>query len=238
MANLKQRINQGETILGVTTIVSIERDRLEALIESGPYDFVWVDSQHSPFNEESLVGFCLMAQDMGVPVQVRLKHTSHASLAGNYVDLGPSGVEVPQVETAATVDEAIDAFYYPQAGKRSWGGVARVGIEGRSDRLEYAEWWGETGVLWVQIESVDAVTNARELAKAGVDCLSFGPADLSFSLEAHPHHPFNNVDDCVRHVVEQLRDTHATVCFRNYEPSARQKYIDMGVTVLLERPGG
>ena len=142
------------------------------------------------------------------------------------------------METVATVDEAVDGFYYPQFGKRSWGGVARVGIAERSDRLEYAKWWGETGVLWLQIESVEAVTKARELAKAGVDCLSFGPADLSFSMEAHPHHPFKSVDDCVRHVVEQLRDTDSTVCFRNYDPALRQKYIDMGVTVLLERPGG
>ena len=234
MANLKERIHQGETIVGVSTRVTIERDRLEALIEAGPYDFIWVDSQHEPFNEERLVEFCLMAQEMGVPVQLRIKHTRLASLAGAYLDLGPSGVEIPQVETSATVDDAIEGFYYPQFGKRSWGGLPRVGIQERSDRLEYADWWGKTGVLWVQIESVEAVTKAREFAKPGVDCLSFGPADLSFSLEAHPHHPFKNVDDCVRYVVEQLRDTDATVCFRNYAPSARQKYIDMGVTVLLE----
>jgi len=235
MANLKERIRRGEDVLGVSVSMNVEKDRLAGIIESGPYDYVWVDAQHSPFNEERLFEFCGMANEMGVPAWVRLKHTRDAVLAGNYLDLGPSGIEVPQVETTATVDTALNAFYYPQTGLRSWGGTARVGLDGREDRLEYAKWWGETGVLWVQIESVDAVTNARALAKPGVDCLSFGPADLSFSMEAHPHHPFQSVDDCVRHVVEQLRDSDVAVCFRSYVPEMRQKYRDMGVTVLLER---
>ncbi len=169
-----------------------------------------------------------------MPAILRIEHTRRAYLVGNYLDLGPAGVEVPQVETQTTVDEATDAFYYPQQGKRSWGGVARLGFEPEIDRLEYARWWGETGVLWVHIESVDAVSNARQLAREGVDCLSFVPNDLRFSMEAHPHHPFKSVDDCVRHVVEQLRDTTVAACFRNRTPDNRRKYADMGVTVLLE----
>ena len=235
MANLKERIRKGENVLGVSVAMDVEKDRLAAIIESGPYDYVWVDAQHSPFNEERLVEFCGIANEMGVPAWVRLKHTRDAVLVGNYLDLGPSGIEVPQVETVETVNTALDGFYYPQTGLRSWGGTVRVGFEHREDRLEYARWWGETGVLWVQIESVDAVTNAKSLAKPGVDCLSFGPADLSFSMEAHPHHPFQTVDDCVRHVVEQLRDSDVAVCFRSYVPEERQRYRDMGVTVLLER---
>ncbi|MCZ6681087.1 MAG: aldolase/citrate lyase family protein, partial [Candidatus Poribacteria bacterium] len=127
-------------------------------------------------------------------------------------------------------------FYYPQIGIRSWGGGARKGTEGRSDRLEYAQWWSEYGVLWMQIESIPAVTNARKLAKPGVDCLSFGPADLTFSIEAYPHHTFKTVDDGVRHVCEQLADTSVAVCYRNGSPDTREKYAEMGVTVFLEYP--
>ena len=86
----------------------------------------------------------------------------------------------------------------------------------------------------MQLESINAVTNARGLAKQGVDCLSFGPNDLSFSLESQPDHHLKTVDDCVRHVVEQLRDTTVAACFRNRTPDNRRKYADMGVTVLLE----
>ena len=235
MTSLKQRIRNGEVVIGASVPMDADRDRVQAVVESGPYDYVSIDSQHAPYNEDRLFAFCEMAQELGVPAQFRIKHTRHSYLVGNYLDLGPSGVEVPQVETEATAEEAVQNFYYPQKGIRSWGGLNRVGLDGREDRLEYAAWWAETGVLWLQLESVEAVTKARRLAMPGVDCLSFGPADLSFSLEAHPQHPFKTVDDCVQHVVDQLKDSPTAVCFRSYERELRQKYIDMGVTVLLER---
>jgi 2-dehydro-3-deoxyglucarate aldolase/4-hydroxy-2-oxoheptanedioate aldolase len=214
--------------------MTTERGPLEEVIEKGGFDFVSVDSQHAAFNEERLWGFCQMAAEIGIHVQFRIKHTRHTYLVGNYLDLGPSGVEVPQVELEETVEDAVANFYYPQRGVRSWGGRARLGSGSRPDHVEYRKWWNETGVLWIQIESVDAVSNARQLSKAGVDCLSFGPMDLTLSLEAHPLHPFKTVDDCVQHVVDLLDGSDTKVCYRNNTPDARQKYLDMGVTVMLE----
>ena len=234
--SLKQRIHSGELVIGVVAPVSAGRDRLEEILSKDSYDFIWVDSQHAAFNEERLVEMCKMAEEIGMQVLLRIKHTRHTYLVGNNLDLGPSGIEVPQVEEEATVVEAIDNFYYPQVGIRSWGGLARPRFTDGTDRVEYAGWWNGYGVLWIQVESIAAVADARKLAKPGVDCLSFGPADLSFDLEGHPGHTLKSVDDCVRHVLEELKDTDVKVCFRNYVPELRDKYIDMGVTVLLERP--
>ena len=48
------------------------------------------------------------------------------------------------------------------------------------------------------------VDNARALVRPGVDYLAFGPNDLSFDLEARPEYPLRTVDDCMRHVAEQV----------------------------------
>ena len=235
--NLKQRIGSGEQIIGANVGMTHTQDQLKKIVESGAFDFLWVDGQHSAFSEERLVEFCDRADTLDADVMFRIKHTYHSYLVGNLLDLGPAGIEVPQVETEATVEEAVDFFYYPQQGTRSWGGGARRKVsEGGGDRLKYAAWWNNYGVLMMQLESIPAVTGARRLAKAGVDCLSFGPNDLMYSIEAHPQHPFRDVDDCVRHVVDQLRDSETMVCFRNHAPEDRGKYIDMGVTVFLESP--
>lgn len=233
---LKQRIHDGEHIFGVAAPIWADRERLSAILNRGDYDFVSTDSQHAAFNEERLVAFCEIAEELDIPVIFRIKHTRHTYLIGNYLDLGPSGVEVPQVVTGATVDEAVANFYYPQIGVRSWGGNARRGAKERTDRLEYAQWWSEYGILWLQMESIESVNHARSLAKQGVDCLSFGPVDLTFNIEAHPNQPLQTVDDCVRHVAQQLADTSVAVCFRNGTPDTREKYAEMGVTVFLERP--
>ncbi len=55
-------------------------------------------------------------------------------------------------------------------------------------------------------------------------------------MEAHPQHPFRTVDDCLQHVLKQIEGMDTKVSFRSYDHNLRNKYIDMGVTVLMERP--
>ena len=85
----------------------------------------------------------------------------------------------------------------------------------------------------MQIESINAVTNARKIAKPGIDCLSFGPADLSFSIESYPNHFLQPVDDCAQHVASQLEGTGVAVCLRGVDSEDRDRYIDMGITMFL-----
>ncbi len=234
--SLKQRIHRGETVIGVSVPIDADRSQMEDILSKDSYDFLTLDSQHSPYNEEKLVRYCSLAEDLGMPVQFRIKNTRQAYLNGNILDLGPAALEVPLVEDQSVVAEALAAFHYPQVGKRSWGGAARHGVKSRDNRLEYAEWWNNNGVLCLQMETLNAVTNARQLAKPGVDCLTWGPADLSFDIEAHPQHPLQTVDDCLRHVLKQLEGTEVKISFRNVTPDLRERYLEMGVTVFMERP--
>ena len=134
-------------MVGVAAPLDSIKPQLEAILSKDTYDFMTIDSQHSPFNEEKLVAFCSTAQDLGMPVQFRIKNTRLAYLIGNILDLGPMAIEVPLVEDEAVVDEALNASYYPPIGHRSWGGAARHGIGGRDNRLEYADWCNNHGIL-------------------------------------------------------------------------------------------
>ncbi|MYI98912.1 MAG: hypothetical protein F4104_04610, partial [Gemmatimonadetes bacterium] len=113
-SNLKQRIGAGDQVIGANVGMTHTRDQLKKIVESGAFDFLWVDGQHSAFSEERLVEFCDRADTLDADVMFRIKHTYHSYLVGNLLDLGPAGIEVPQVETEATVEEAGNFFYYPQ----------------------------------------------------------------------------------------------------------------------------
>jgi 2-keto-3-deoxy-L-rhamnonate aldolase RhmA len=103
--------------------------------------------------------------------------------------------------------------------------------------VEYAEWWNEQVILGIQLECVEAIDNARQLARPGLDYVAFGPNDLMFSLEGHPHYPLRTVDDCMRNVAEQLQGTGVRLGMAVMtEPEERGKYLDMGVTVFQEPP--
>ena len=232
---LKERIRRGDIVIGVGAPITATKSELEDILGKDDYGFITSDSQHSPFSEHQLVDFCNTADEVGIPVHFRIKHTKFAFLVGNIADLGPAIIEIPLVEDVDTVREALEWFYFPPQGRRSWVGGHRWGAELGHDRLGYAEWWNNNGILDLQIETLHAIENVNALALPGVDMFSWGPADLEFDREMHPHHPFRTDDDCIKHVMKQLETQDARMCYRSYEPDLRNKYLDMGVTVLMER---
>lgn len=235
---LKQRIHDGEIINILRVAIDIESHVLETALAQKSYDLLYIDGQHTAFSEQQLVNFCGMAEKLGRPAQMRIPHTRYTHLIGRYLDFGLSSVLVPEVVEESSVDEAIAYSYYPQIGRRSWGGSARYGLSSGiapTDRLGYADWWNHHVVLGIQLESVDAINHARHLAKKGVDYIAFGPNDLSFSLEGHPNFPLQTVDACMQNVADQLQGTGVKLGMAvTTTAEEREKYLKMGVTVFMD----
>jgi 2-keto-3-deoxy-L-rhamnonate aldolase RhmA len=236
--SLKQRIAAGEIIVGLRAMITDARRPIASILGDRTYDFLYIDGQHTAFSEDQLITFCAQAEELGLPVQFRIPHTRQTYLIGRYLDLGLSGILVPEVEEERTVAEAIAYAYYPQVGRRSWGGVARRGVRaagGQADRLSYSAWWNSEVILAIQLESVAAISNARQLAMPGVDFVAFGPNDLQFSLEGHPNYPLRTVDACMENVAEQLRESGVRLGMGvTTTPAEQEKYMRMGVTVFQE----
>ena len=246
--SLKQRIRNGETVIGTYPGAGADRRRLEALLNHYSYDFFSVDSQHTALDEVKLSELCQIAAELDTPVQLRTRRPRQAYLIGSICDLGLGGVKVPQIDTVATVREALDSFYYPPTGgQRGWGGIKYdVGFSGgqphsQQTKDDYARYWAEMGVLMLQVESVETVISARQLCLPGVDCLSWGAHpdsnDLAFSRDQHPDFPLKSDLECLAYVIDQIKDTPVKVCMRSGDRENRDMYVKMGCTVLMEAPG-
>ena len=253
-SDLKEKIRRGDIVVGVTLQATAgrfgskpaDRARIEQLLDDYPYDFFAVDSQHKPYSEEKLFELCQLANEFDIPVQLRIKSPKWTYMIGSILDLGLCGVEVPQCYDEETAADAVANFYYPQKGKRGWGGMAYsqgfTGGDGEASsiktRTDYAEWWNHTGVLMLQVESVEAVNNARSLAKCGVDCLSWGAHpesnDLAFSRLGHPEFPLKTDQECIEHVIGLLEGSDTKFCMRSGSRSNRDHYAKLGVTVFKE----
>jgi 2-keto-3-deoxy-L-rhamnonate aldolase RhmA len=233
---LRQRIKAGEVLVALRGSLTTTKDELADIWSTGRYDYIWIDGQHTPFTERQLVDYCIAAEELDIDVQLRIPHTRHAYLVGRFLDFGPSAVLVPEVMEPETVDDAIAYAYYGPIGRRSWGGEFRRGLQTvGSDRLAYAAWWNEYVILAIQVESVEAVTNIRKLAKPGVNVVTFGPNDLSFNIDDHPEYPLQNVDDCMRNVAAQLADTDIRLAMgTTTKPEERDKYMEIGITLFQE----
>ncbi len=235
---LRQRIQAGEVLVALRGSLSDSKSRLADIWATGRYDYIWIDGQHTAFTEDQLVTYCAAAEDLGIDVQLRIPHTRDAHMVGRFLDFGPSAVLVPEVMGHAEVDDAIAYTYYGPIGRRSWGGSARRGLRSVAkgmDRLAYAKWWNDYVILAIQVESVEAVTNIGQLAKPGVSVVTFGPNDLSFSLEAHPEFPLRTVDDCMRNVAAQLKGTNIRLAMgTGNKPEDRDKLLEIGITLFQD----
>jgi 4-hydroxy-2-oxoheptanedioate aldolase len=199
--DLKQRIHRRETISIAGGTVDMSDERLKALVAAG-HDLLFIDAQHQPVNEKELLSFCKKATEVGLPVVVRITHPDEAHLAGRYLDFGALGIIVPMVERPETVLRAIESFYYPPIGRRSWGPGRAYGWH-NPEGFAYAGWWNSRGVLMIQFESLAAILGAKDLVKPGVDMVVFGACDLTLDLASKPDAPFKTFDDCLKHVIRE-----------------------------------
>jgi 2-keto-3-deoxy-L-rhamnonate aldolase RhmA len=238
--NLRARIAAGDELIAMRADIGWNKDQLAAAWGGGKYDFIWLDAQHSPYSDHLLVTFTASAEQLGIPVQLRIPHTRDAHKVGRFFDLGVSGALVPEVMDALTVHDAIEFAYYGPVGRRSWGGANRLGLRTHAaptERRAYAAWWNETVLLSIQIESVETVTKIARLVRPGITHVTWGPNDLEFSLELHPEYPLSTVEACMQNVAEQLEGTGIRIAMGTAtRETERQKYRDLGVTIFQAAP--
>ena len=238
--SLKQKIKDGDIVVALRPPITISKADFEKALTKGKYDLVYIDGQHTPFSDDQLVAISAIAEEAGLPVQFRIPHTRNTYLIGRYLDMGLSGVLVPEVEDPAVAQEAVDFAYYAPVGKRSWGGSARYGQVQNGKRLsqpEYVDFWNQHVIVSVQIESIKAVESAESLAVPGIDYLAWGPNDLGLDLKRNPDYKLKTSDECTKYVWEQVRDKGIKMGMAILtEPEERQKFIDMGMTMFQEAP--
>ena len=86
---LRQRMQDGEVLTALRGSLTTTKEELADIWSTGEFDYIWIDSQHTPFSEEQLVAYCRVAEELDIDVQLRIPHTRHAYLVGRYLDLGP-----------------------------------------------------------------------------------------------------------------------------------------------------
>ena len=238
MKDLKKLIADGDQVIGGAVMHGAGKEDLEKLLDYYDYDFISIEAQHAPTSEDYLLKVCEAAYELDKPIHYRIDHRRHAYLIGNYLDHGPTIIEVPQSEELDLVKEARDYFYYRPEGVRSWGGPGRPpeGLK-EVDQHSYPAWWNKTGVLMIQVETLNAINNIPNFSIEGVDCFSWGPADLSIDRDAHPEHPFAKTDDtAIEHAVTLCKANGKKLCIRSYDKTLRNRFFDLGATILMEVP--
>jgi 4-hydroxy-2-oxoheptanedioate aldolase len=178
---LRERLRGGGTLIG--TFVAISHPIAVEISGSAGFDFVTIDAEHAQIDRGKIEEMVRAADAVGTQSIVRVPGVKDEWIAAA-LDAGASGVLVPRVSTAEQARAAVAATRYPPAGQRGVG-PGRASLYG-SRLPEYVAKANDSLLLAVQIETVEGVANAEEIAAVeGIDLLFIGPGDLSVSLAAH-----------------------------------------------------
>lgn len=217
----------------VGTWATIPAPAAAELLAGIGYDFVAFDQEHTPISYETMENM-LRAVDAApgeTESLVRVADDDPTTLKRT-LDLGPTAILVPMVETAEQAAEIVDASRYPPEGRRGLG-LARASGYGRS-LPEHVETVEDSLARFVQLESERAVENAEDIAAVdGIDGLFVGPVDLSMSMDRFGEWDDEEFIDGVNRVVEAAHDADIAVGTLATSADEREARLDWGVDYLV-----
>ena len=202
---LQQALTGGQLVYG-TCLVGYGQPVWPKMFAETGLDFVFLDSEHTPQNRETMAWVAQAYAANGVAPLLRIPEPSPTDAAMG-LDLGAHGIIVPYVETVEQVRNLVGAVKYRPLKGAALQAALNDGEFPNEETAAYLRNFNPDAVLIIMIESPAGVENlAAMLAQGGVDAVLIGPHDFSVSHgvpEAFEHPRFN---EAAKKVVQTCRE--------------------------------
>jgi 4-hydroxy-2-oxoheptanedioate aldolase len=176
--HFKRALAAGQQQLGLWSSLSSNYS-VDVIAGSG-YDWILLDTEHSPNDLESVLSQLQAAEPHPTHAVVRVAWNDMV-LIKRYLDIGAQSLLIPYVENAEEARAAVAATRYLPAGVRGVAGSTRATRYGRIKN--YAKIAHQELCVLLQVETKTALDNIEAIcAIDGVDGVFIGPADLHASL--------------------------------------------------------
>lgn len=228
MANkLKQILQNGKPAFG-TWLGCSDPYFVEMMADLG-FDWLIVDMEHIPLSHESLRTMIMACKGSESTIVVRVSLNSR-NLIQAALDLGAQGVMVPMVNSRADAERAVEFARYPPLGRRGLGPV-RAGQYGKTD-ARYRETANEEILLFVQIETPEAVQNAEQILQVrGINGLFIGNADLANFMN-NGQVGSTTVQKVVDGLIAMAARASCPIGLPTWSPAEFDRYVQLGGQLL------
>ena len=174
----KRALRAGRNQIGLWSSLS-SHYTVEVIAGAG-FDWILLDSEHSPNDLESLLTQLQAAAPYPTTPVVRVPWNDMVTIK-RVLDIGAQSLLIPYVCTAEEAKNAVANTRYPPKGVRGVAGTTRATRFGRVK--DYAKRAHEEICVLVQVETKPALDQLEAIcAVDGVDGVFIGPADLHASM--------------------------------------------------------
>jgi 4-hydroxy-2-oxoheptanedioate aldolase len=199
-AQIRERMRLGERVFGTMTSAA-RNPRWAGVFGHLGFDFVIVDTEHSPTGRSEAADLALALLGVGVCPIVRVKDAEpHAIVMA--LDAGFHGVLVPYCEQPSEVRAVVNAARLRPLKGRLHDLARDAGQYPSQATREYLEQRNKDVVVIIGIESMPAVENLEAiLAVDGIDAIFIGPNDLSVSLGVPDDYTHPQFVEVTEHII-------------------------------------
>jgi len=174
----KRALKAGTAQIGLWS--SLSSNYSVEVIAGAGFDWILLDTEHSPADLENLLGQLQAAAPYPAHPVVRVPWNDMVTMK-RVLDIGAQSLLVPYVSTPAEAQSAVSYTRYPPAGVRGVAGTTRATRFGRI--RDYAKRAHEEICVLVQVETQAALDNIEAICGIeGIDGVFIGPADLHASM--------------------------------------------------------
>lgn len=178
MISLKQRLRNGEQVLG-TMVATFASPDIGKILKGCGFDFFIIDCEHGSFTTREVANIIAVARGAQIPALVRIPEMRREH-ALKFMEMGASGLLLPNTETAEQARMLVDCAKYAPLGHRGVS-LSRPHTDfARVSGAEYMPRANDETLLMCQIESRRGVENIEAiLAVEGIDVGFIGPNDMT-----------------------------------------------------------
>jgi 2-keto-3-deoxy-L-rhamnonate aldolase RhmA len=179
--HVKRALKEGKLQLGCS-YAQLRTPAVATILGKAGLDWCYLDSEHGPFNFETLQDLCRAAIAAGMAPIIRVADIQYDLIARS-LDMGAMGVLLPRIDSPELLAKAVSWAFYPPMGVRGYG-LTQHNVDYEAVTLpQIMEHVNANTMMVFQIETQAALDARDELcAVPGVDAVMVGPADLSIAL--------------------------------------------------------
>jgi 2-keto-3-deoxy-L-rhamnonate aldolase RhmA len=203
---MKRKLKQGKIVFG-PMVSEIRSPGIALLFAQAGFDFFFIDMEHSCFTMETLSNMILAARAANISAVVRPSSRKSHEYLSRPLDIGASGLLVPQIQTREDAENVAHWCRYLPIGDRGMALSRQHTFFESGNTGETMAQLNEEVFIALQIEHRDAVENLADiLSVQGIDAAFVGPEDLAASLGKPGQTSHPDVEKAVRHVIEISHD--------------------------------